>query len=1207
MPANPVRSESTLDTLRRWRAFANRTQVTWSGRKRSWAEHIKDPGYVDEERLVQPVVFPAFARDLLGYDPSADLAAEETNTEGTPDFTPADSVTHPFVFETKGTSKGVEIVGYDRQVHRYLMEGRPRIRKVVLTNLVGVRVFDLGGDDELRESFRVNLRGLLVGPESVVVTTAEAERLVRFIREFSHQSLNRDQKLEQVRAAPEWNPLSEITSSDWVLRRLDRVVRTLTADAEAWVANGALTDQHVTTAADRRALLDEMRLIATRLGVEHPETLSLSAFLGAGSSSLLGKALRQYCSHVAYYAATRLTLVRVWEDLGLLKPMLHDGGFDEHMSYFEGIVSDVVDFSFRRARARYRSLFELQNGYTWYQPSEDVYVDVIYELANTYLGKIRSDVLGQVYERMLERIDRKLLGQYYTPRDIIALIWDMIDIQKVAEQAENEGRQPRMLDIATGSGGFLVEAAGRLRDRVTTARAAGAEISLQEWLDQVTDGLNGVEIQRFSAYLAELNLLVQLGQVVATDSSLSISSLGILSTDTLALCEPTTLLEEWRDLDLPNELLINNEDRRERAMRIKAAASSNFLMDVACGNPPYIGERLAAPLLRRARASYPYWEQFVGQHMDYLYWFLILGVSKLRQGGRFGFITTEYWLRAAGAAPLRAYLADRCHIERIVLFREFRLFADAKGQHSMIIIGTRIASHDLSRTSVSVGQRKPRISIYRGGSVPMEQRINVLSAIRNGTRAAGVHSFTATVSPNALAASPWADVILTADEIARRRRLTEMAQIPLLLSKGVETTVNTITATSEILLSQRDLAAAGGPGTRAGIQLLTKNEVDQLGSLSELERSVVRHVVNTRDVYPYAVVLPQDPTSVLYLAKPDVIDDTLSDEQVITGIAFPDGLPKIVAHLTRFRRLLEHKTRERGERRPWWTLHRPRANVVGDATPDDTGWSRYCLTTRWGGGGRLVVGIAPPHTSPASGLHILRSGRPDIPAAYLCAVYNSTLYQEIAESLPPGQLRQQDLDSIGLPDLGHQAVNVVHYALELAQIVTELATVHAPHWPLLADVLRGDISLPDLPNDSWIASVGPATSWGPILRLNWVSRIGRQRAGTTKLGAVTVDHDLYGLRVTAAVRGHDHPAVSFSVAGEDIKVAQALAARIRGIAAVGGSVADVDQLRLPIEARSLTTLYAQHCSSLEALAKRYRVKRAAIDETLDCVLADDTA
>ena len=80
---------------------------------------------------------------------------------------------------------------------------------------------------------------------------------------------------------------------------------------------------------------------------------------------------------------------------------------------------------------------------------------MIYEIANTYLGKIRSDVLGQVYERMLERIDRKPRGQYYTPRDIISLIWDLIDISPVASNAEAENRQLYVLGIATGSGGFL--------------------------------------------------------------------------------------------------------------------------------------------------------------------------------------------------------------------------------------------------------------------------------------------------------------------------------------------------------------------------------------------------------------------------------------------------------------------------------------------------------------------------------------------------------------------------------------------------------------------------------------------------------------------------------------------------------------------------------------------------------------------------------
>ena len=332
-----------------------------------------------------------------------------------------------------------------------------------------------------------------------------------------------------------------------------------------------LQDQHIVSADERRDLLDEIRLIGTRLGLENTDNTPLSTFLAAGPNSDHGKAVRQYCSHVAYYAATRLTLVRVWEDLGLLTSMLHDGGFNTYMERFDNIVPDVVDFSFRRAREKYRSLFEHDNAYTWYTPSADPYVDVIYELANTYLGKIRSDVLGQVYERMLERIDRKLRGQYYTPRDIISLIWDLINLSEVASQAETENRQPYVLDIATGSGGFLVDAARRLRDRLLAAQAAGAGISTQNWLDEIAVGLNGIEIQRFSAYLAELNLLVQLAQVVSTDPTLTIPSLGILSADTLSMHEPDQLFGHLDADILPNDLLADSEDRRQRAIRLKAA------------------------------------------------------------------------------------------------------------------------------------------------------------------------------------------------------------------------------------------------------------------------------------------------------------------------------------------------------------------------------------------------------------------------------------------------------------------------------------------------------------------------------------------------------------------------------------------------------------------------------------------------------------
>src|SRR5665811_1587005 len=126
-------SQRALAALKKWRGFASTLTITVGGERKTWEEYTKGNGYVDEERIVQPTAFPAFAAQCLDWTLQVNLAPEESGTEGKPDFTPADSVTHPFVFETKSTRKGVELVGDEEQVRRYLTDGAPRIKTVLLT------------------------------------------------------------------------------------------------------------------------------------------------------------------------------------------------------------------------------------------------------------------------------------------------------------------------------------------------------------------------------------------------------------------------------------------------------------------------------------------------------------------------------------------------------------------------------------------------------------------------------------------------------------------------------------------------------------------------------------------------------------------------------------------------------------------------------------------------------------------------------------------------------------------------------------------------------------------------------------------------------------------------------------------------------------------------------------------------------------------
>ena len=1196
-------SERARKAVKRWQDFADSFTARHGSDSKPWREYITGNGYVDEQRVIQPVAFPAFAATLLNWTVGENLAPEESDVEGKPDFTPEDAATHPFVFETKGTKDGPGLAGHDSQVLRYLTDGAPRIRKVVLTNLVGIRVFSKAADGTLQEDMKLDLRAFLQSTPELWAANPQAEALADFFEQFSRKQLTPQQKIEKVRAAEPWNPDMEVTNGAWVLARLDRVVDLLTQDAAHQIQNGALESSDRMDDSTRELIHKELVLLYSRIA-NSDAAPSLKAFLAATPSSNEGKALRQFASHVAYYAATRLVLVRTWEDLGLLDPFLYDGGFDRKMNAFDDAIANVVAASFVSAQDRYFSLFSQSNNYTWFKPGNENYAQVIYELANTYFGAIESDVLGQVYERMLERVDRKLAGVYYTPRDIIALIWDLIGLDDVAHEAEADERAPRVLDIATGSGGFLVEAAHRLRERHRAQVSAGATLTPAEWIKRVTAGLTGVEYQRFSAYLAELNLIVQMGRAVDPQSDLGLPPVGILNTDTLSLHNPDTLIEHQDHID-PLSLLVADPGRTTRARRVQHALNEDYLMDVACGNPPYIGERLAAPLLRKTRDEFPYWNQFVGQHMDYLYWFLILGVSKLREGGRFGFITTEYWLRSAGAKPLRKYLSANCEIDRIVLFRNFRLFPDAPGQDSMIVTGRRITVPDGSppadegQTTPTPTAKKPRVSIVTSRTQTGDERARILTAIRGAKTTKNVTTFTASASPNTLKDEAWQDCALTPDQYTKKRTMAAMPRAAITVTKGVETTVNALNSHAEEQVTASTLAALGGPGCKAGIQLLKQDEVAALGTLNQQEQETLRTVINTRDVYPYAAIVPPGADRVIYLAAPAELPSGVSDSQIVETTPFPPGLPHIEQHLNQFRTLLTEKTTSRGERRPWWSLHRPRPDALGTLTPATDRWSPFALTSRWGVGGALTVGLAPRGVSPASGLHILRPTDDGVTAAYLVAVYNSTLFQALVAGIPPGQIRVDDLTSLGMPKIAGQEAELGRLGYALAQTVTDLIKDHAEHFPELPSALRSDLTLTDWPRNVWTPTTGPSTSWGTLTSVTWIDASVPGRGRSQQPDTINVDTPPTLMGEVIELKKDQHTLLTIHIQDGGEPVKDAVAAAIRGQIAQRASLADIASMPMPISHATLTQNWNDRVQQAQSLIRRYQADRASVDAILN--------
>ena len=108
-----------------------------------------------------------------------------------------------------------------------------------------------------------------------------------------------------------------------------------------------------------------------------------------------------------------------------------------------------------------------------------------------------GDIVGSVYETFLTGTLRGDLGQYLTPRQIIEFMVELADIQ-IGE---------RVMDLACGSGGFLIRSFLDVRKKIRLASSTPEEID-GKLGDLVHNNLWGVDINDRLATLCRINLVL---------------------------------------------------------------------------------------------------------------------------------------------------------------------------------------------------------------------------------------------------------------------------------------------------------------------------------------------------------------------------------------------------------------------------------------------------------------------------------------------------------------------------------------------------------------------------------------------------------------------------------------------------------------------------------------------------------------------------
>jgi len=284
-------------------------------------------------------------------------------------------------------------------------------------------------------------------------------------------------------------------------------------------------------------------------------------------------------------------------------------------------------------------------------------------------SRVESDFIGRIYEKLIPPLERKRLGQFYTPLGIVDFI-----VQLTVTKPNDV-----VLDPGCGSGSFLVRAYHRLRELNHIQRVIEGPLS-EKFHQQLLEQLYGVDINQFPAHLTVINLAVQ-------NPKARIKKVNAVVKDIFDIRPGQATLSGFESLTTEGKT---------------ALVEVPPTFDVVVANPPYIEQELLGDKEKRkikALIEEEYKEKlFIGaalktvkdaiildKQSDIYIYFYIHGVRFLKNGGRLGFISSNKWLEVDYGLSFQQFLLANTKILYIVEF-DRAMFPDAEVNAAVTIL-----------------------------------------------------------------------------------------------------------------------------------------------------------------------------------------------------------------------------------------------------------------------------------------------------------------------------------------------------------------------------------------------------------------------------------------------------------------------------------------------------------------------------------------
>lgn len=233
--------------------------------------------------------------------------------------------------------------------------------------------------------------------------------------------------------------------------------------------------------------------------------------------------------------------------------------------------------------------------------------------------------LVEFFEFVISPSDKLINGAIYTPKNIR----DYITKQSFNELKDKQTEKIKIVDIACGCGGFLIDVSLELKQRTN------------KYFKKIfQDNIFGVDIQEYS--------------IVRTKILLSL----------LAIAHGEDEKEFQFNLYIANSLEFEWFKENEQIKKNKG-------FDLILGNPPYVCSRNMDDETKELMKK---WSTCQTGHPDLYIPFFQIGYELLTENGILGFITVNTFMHSVNGRAIREYFSENKVLVKIIDFKDEQIF-----------------------------------------------------------------------------------------------------------------------------------------------------------------------------------------------------------------------------------------------------------------------------------------------------------------------------------------------------------------------------------------------------------------------------------------------------------------------------------------------------------------------------------------------------